>query len=30
VRLSAKPSLPSAREKALGKAADTRQSLGFR
>jgi hypothetical protein len=30
VRLSAKPSLPSAREKALGKAAGTRQRLGFR
>jgi hypothetical protein len=30
VRHSAKLSLPSARQKALGKEANTRQSLGFR
>jgi hypothetical protein len=30
VRLSAKPALPSARQKALDKEADTRQNLGFR
>jgi hypothetical protein len=29
VRHSAKPSLPSARQKALGKEYNTRQSLGF-